>query len=90
LFSGGWRKFHAKVRQLIWKMRDDLTYAFVNADAAGDVNENGTFDLGDTEHFSGLFGGPASASAQAVPEPTTLSLAVVLLLGFAGRQRRHL
>jgi hypothetical protein len=65
----------------------DLTYSFVNADAAGDVNENGTFDLGDIADFSAMFGG--SASAEAVPEPTTLSLAFVLLLGLAIRQRRR-
>jgi hypothetical protein len=67
----------------------DLTYSLVNVDAAGDVNQNGTFDFGDTASSSAPFGGPASASAQAVPEPTTLSLAVVLLMGIGIRQRRR-
>ena len=77
------------VQALVDRATYDLTYAFVNADAAGDVNQNGTFDLGDTGPFSALFGGPASAGTEAVPEPTTLSLAVVLLMGIAIRQRRR-
>ena len=60
-----------------------------NTDSAGDIDASGTFDLGDLGVFSGLFGGPATASAQAVPEPTTLSLAVVLLMGMAIRRRRR-
>ena len=55
----------------------------------GDLNQNGTFDFGDIAGFNALFAGPASAGAQAVPEPTTLSLAVVLLLGLTIRQRRR-
>ena len=62
-----------------------LAYRFVNKPSAVGVNQNGTFDLGDTGPFSGLFVGPAAASTQAVPEPTTLSLAVVLLMGIAIR-----
>jgi hypothetical protein len=55
------------------------------------VSLNGAFDLGDIGQFSELFNGPeaASASAAAVPEPTTLSLAVVLLMGMAIRPRRR-
>ena len=53
----------------------------------GDVNQDGTFDVGDTGAFSALLGGPASANT--VPEPTALSLAVILLLGIAIRQRRR-
>ena len=60
-----------------------------NTDAAGDIDGGGIFDLGDTAFFSGLFGGPASASAQAVPEPTTLTLVAVLLMGIAFRQPRR-
>jgi len=30
LFSRGWRKFHAKVRQLIWEMRDYYSYNWVD------------------------------------------------------------
>ena len=47
------------------------------------------FDLGDVAAFSALFGGPASASAAAVSEPSTLSLAIVLLMGIAIRYRRR-
>jgi hypothetical protein len=63
----------------------------INPDINGDVNGDGTFDLGDIGLFSGLFSGPASASAdaEAVPEPTTLSLAAVLLMGIAIRPRRR-
>jgi hypothetical protein len=75
------------IQALVDRAKYDLTYSFVNADAAGDVNENGTFDLGDIADFSAMFGG--SASADAVPEPATLSLAVILLLGIAIRQRRR-
>ena len=79
------------IQALVDRAAYDLTYAFVNADAAGDLDGSGTFDLGDTGPFSGLFSGPASASAtasaQAVPESSTLSLAVVLLLGIAIRPR---
>jgi hypothetical protein len=45
--------------------------------------------LGDTAVLSTLFGGPTMAIAQAVPEPTTLSLAVILLVGVTIRQRRR-
>ncbi len=61
----------------------------VDADINGDLNMDGIFDLGDLRPFNALLGGPAAASAQAVPEPTTLSLAVVLLLGMAIRPRRR-
>ena len=63
----------------------------VVADINGDVNEDGTFDMGDIADFSDLFGGSASsnsASSSAVPEPSTLSLALVLLMGVTIRQRR--
>ena len=70
---------------------DPTTYAArllpFSAAVVGDVNCDGTFDLGDIGAFSALLGGPAST--QAVPEPTTLSLAVVLLMGIAIRQRRE-
>ena len=61
----------------------------VDADTIGDMNGDGTFDFGDIVGFNSLFAGPASARASAIPEPTTLSLAVVLLLGIAIRQRRR-
>ena len=67
----------------------DAAYPFVNEQLAGDISFNGVFDLGDIRSFSALFSGPAMGSAQAVPEPTTLSLAVVLLMATAIRRRRR-
>ena len=62
-------------------------YPRVNETLVGDTNQDDHFDLGDTASFSGLFGRLASAGAAAVPEPTTLSLAVVLLIGITIRPR---
>ncbi len=56
----------------------------VDPNLNGDLSQDGTFDLGD---LAGPL--PGSASANAVPEPTTFSLAVVLLVGIAIRQRRR-
>ena len=64
-------------------------FPLLDATIIGDMNQNGTFDFGDIAGFNALFAGPASAGAQAVPEPTTLSLAVVPLMGIAIRQRRR-
>ncbi len=62
-------------------------YPRVNETLVGDTNQDDHFDLGDTDSFSALLGGLASAAA--VPEPTTLSLAVVLLLGIVIRRRQR-
>ena len=67
----------------------DASFPLLNADIIGDMNQNGNFDFGDMAGFNVLFAGPAAASAQAIPEPTTRSLAVVLLMGIAIRQRRR-
>ncbi len=77
----------AFIQALVNRPAYDAQGYVTNTDAAGDIDGSGTFDLGDTGLFSGLFGGPASANA--VPEPTTLSLAVFLLMGIAIRQRRR-
>lgn len=83
----------ADVSAFIQSLVDRPTYNaqgyFTNTDAAGDIDGGGTFDLGDTALFSGLFNGPAAASAAAVPEPSTLSLAAILLMGIIFRQRRR-
>ncbi len=77
------------VQALVDRAAFDTAFPALDADLIGDVNQDGTFDLGDIGLFSGLFNGPTPASAQAIPEPTTLSLAVVLLLGIAIRRRRR-
>ena len=62
-------------------------YPRVNETLVGDTNQDDHFDLGDTASFSALLGGLASADA--APEPSTLSLAVALLMGITIRQRRR-
>ena len=79
----------AFIQALVNRTAYDAQGYVTNTDAAGDIDGSGTFDLGDIGLFSGLFSGPASASAQAVPEPSTLSLAVILLMGIAIRRRRR-
>lgn len=65
----------------------DLHAYPTNTDAAGDVNLDGTFDMGDIGAFAALFGSPANA--QAVPEPSALllSLCAVPLLFGCGRKK---
>jgi hypothetical protein len=57
------------------------------SDKSSNRSHYGTFDLDDMASFSAMFGG--SASANAVPEPTTLLLAIILLFGIAIRQQRR-
>ena len=59
----------------------------VNADINGDVNQDGTFDLGDVGPLSALLGGPASAAS--VPEPSAILLALFALAGVAGRRQAN-
>ena len=66
----------------------DEMYPTVDADLVGDIDGSGTFDLGDTGPFSALLGGPASAIAETVPEPSALTLAAFALLGLAYARRR--
>ena len=56
------------------------------ANEVGDVNQDGTFDLGDIADFSTLLGGPANANA--VPEPSTLLLALLAVASVATRRQR--
>jgi len=49
----------------------------IDADLSGDMNQDGTFDLGDIKQFSMLFS-PSTAAAN-VPEPTSALLAVAAL-----------
>ena len=55
------------------------------ADEVGDVNLDGTFDLGDLAAFGGLF---TPASAASVPEPSAFLLALIALASVAGRRRK--
>ncbi len=75
------------VQALVNRTIYDAQYPSIDADLRGDADGSGTFDLGDIADFSAMFGG--SGSAQAIPEPTTLSLAFVLLMGIAIRRQRR-
>ena len=70
---------------LVEALVDPATYAArllpFSATEVGDLNQDGTFDLGDIAEFSAQFG--ASAGADAAPEPTSLSFATLLLMVLA-------
>ena len=74
------------VLALVDRAAFDSAYPSVDADAVGDVDGSGTFDLGDLSAFSGLLGGPASS--EAVPEPSAIVLALLALAGVAANARR--
>jgi len=65
----------------------EAMYPLVIADAAGDVNGDGTFDLGDVKQFSILVSDSAPANSNAVPEPTTFALLACSLLSLVGCRR---
>lgn len=75
------------IQALVDRATYDAAFPLLDADVIADISQNGTFDLGDLAGFNSLFAGPASA--QAVPEPSALSLAVVFLMGIAIRPRRR-
>jgi len=75
------------IQAIVARATYDLTYAFVNADVAGDIDGSGIFDLGDLGLFSGLFGGPASA--EAVPEPSAWVLTLLVLAAAVGAAQRR-
>ena len=77
------------IQALVDRVAYDALPFSVDVDLVADLNGDGRFDLGDLGALSALFSGPTSASAGAVPEPTTLSLALILLLGIAIRQPRR-
>ncbi len=60
----------------------------VDADAYGDINGDGRFDLGDMAAFNSALSGAASATA--VPEPSSLCLAAFWLITCIGIRRTRL
>jgi hypothetical protein len=55
---------------------------------AGDFNQSGTVTALDTAQYIATLTGPASASLSVVPEPTTMSLALLSVMGLLGLRRR--
>ena len=76
------------VRALVARPAYEAAFPNINADFLGDVNQDGTFDLGDLAAFSALLGGPAVAHA--VPEPNSFVLVMfaISLMGFLSRKSR--
>ncbi len=73
------------IQALVNRSTYDATFPLLDADVIGDINQDGTFDLGDLGAFSALLSGPASAAS--VPEPSTFLLATFALFGAAERRR---
>ena len=68
----------------------DLNNYPTNTDFAGDVNGDGSFNLGDVGALKALLNNPTAASAAAVPEPTTLLLMMIAVVSLLGRRRKKL
>lgn len=69
----------------------ELAYPTVIADAAGDVNGDGSFNLGDVAAFKALFIAPTPppATAEAVPEPSGLLLLIGAVASLLGCHRKN-
>ena len=67
----------------------NATYPLVDEVSAGDINDDLMLDLGDIGLFSVMSFGLASASAEAVPEPSTIVLTGIGLLILVGNGRRR-
>ncbi len=63
----------------------DTAYPTVDADIAGDIDNSGSFDLGDLRSFAAMFE-PSAATALSVPEPSALILTALMLAGLMPRQ----
>ncbi len=71
-------------------MKQDILSATQNTVSMGDVNGDGAVDYFDIAAFHALdAGGAANAVGSAVPEPSTMALAVVGLLGLLTVIRRR-
>ena len=79
------------IQALVNPLGYEAVFPLLDATIIGDMNQNGTFDLGDIAGFNAIFVGPATASAQAVPEPTTVMLAILAFVGLLahGHHRRR-
>jgi hypothetical protein len=55
---------------------------------AADINQSGTVSGLDISPFVAILSGPSSASVSAVPEPSTLGLALLTSMGLIARRRR--
>jgi hypothetical protein len=55
---------------------------------AGDFNQSGTVTALDTAQYIATLTGPSSANVSVVPEPTTMSLALLSAMGLLGLRRR--
>ena len=78
------------VQALVNRAVYDANGFFVNADFTGDVDQSGTFDLGDLSTFGALsFSATASASASSIPEPGSASLVIMILSVLALVDRRR-
>lgn len=73
------------VQALVDPLGYKTAFPLLDATTIGDMNQNGTFDLGDIAGFKALFADPAYA----VPEPSGPSLLVVFLFGIGILERRH-
>ena len=68
----------------------DSAHPLLDADINGDVNGDGAFNLGDVGAFKILIASqPASANAAAVPELSTLLLAMISIALLLGRRRMN-
>ena len=66
-----------------------IDHSTVDADVIGNINGDGQFDLGDIALFQTLVNASTTATAESVPEPSSILLAAMLSFGFAAIRRRR-